>query len=65
MNTIIWILIVTTNSHSGALVVRDFTEENACLSFVATMERKSKDKPGMHELYGICVPVPLNKILKN
>jgi len=55
MTTItVWILIITANGYSAAVVDR-FAAEADCKASAARLERQSADKKGMSYVYGTCI----------
>lgn len=57
----VWLLIATTNTHTSPTNIAQFATEKDCLMTAATMQRLSREKSGMMEVYGICVEAKIVK----
>ena len=56
--TVIWLLILSTNSGKAVHVER-FWEEKSCRSVLADIEREARNKSGFPYTHGICVSRPV------
>lgn len=66
MNTLtIWLLIVMAGgANTSVTVVERFTDRNECAMVSESIRAQSKEKANMPYLYGICVPVRADKLVK-
>lgn len=57
----VWLLIATASSHTSPANIAQFATEKDCLMTAATMQRLSREKSGMANVYGVCVEAKVVK----
>ena len=59
--TTLWLLIAAGSGYTSPTNIAQFATEKDCLTVAATMQRLTRDKSGMANLYGVCVEAKVVK----